>query len=125
MLMTYSMSHVSYAMFCVSEFAVEKVPNALRLFFILSHAAHPLPLRCFSLVTRVCLCPPDPCNTGEHTVLDDYRRQVFYTTPEGEADLCDAYLQSGWYRFLVNGTDANLPTTCVEVEGLSCLKRCV
>ena len=58
----------------------------------------------------------DPCESGEHTVIDDYKRQVEYRTPVGESHLCDAYLESGWYRFLVNGTDATLPTTCVEVS---------
>ncbi|KAL8587757.1 hypothetical protein ACOMHN_020975 [Nucella lapillus] len=56
----------------------------------------------------------DPCQSGEHQVTDDFRREVGYSTPEGQSHLCDAYLTTAWYRFLVNGTDATMPTSCVK-----------
>lgn len=58
----------------------------------------------------------DPCETRHHSVIDDYRREVNFFTPPGEPYLCDVYMETGWYRFLVNGTDATIPTSCVQVN---------
>ncbi|KAK7507217.1 hypothetical protein BaRGS_00001152, partial [Batillaria attramentaria] len=55
-----------------------------------------------------------PCNADEHTVIDDYKRDVSYSSPDGEPLQCDVYFQTNWYRFLVNGTDATMPTYCVQ-----------
>ncbi|KAK7092517.1 uncharacterized protein [Littorina saxatilis] len=50
-----------------------------------------------------------PCAFGSHTVLDSSQRSVDY----GDGSLCDKNLAVGWYRFLLNGADAVIPTTCV------------
>ena len=46
-------------------------------------------------------------------MLDDFRRDVNYTATE---DLSDDGLQPGWYRFLLNGTNAVMPTFYVRVS---------
>ncbi|KAK7092287.1 pancreatic secretory granule membrane major glycoprotein GP2-like [Littorina saxatilis] len=47
---------------------------------------------------------------GPHyAVLDDVRRDV----NNGPGKLSDHELIAGWYRFLLNGTDAVMPTQCV------------
>ncbi|XP_050418749.1 von Willebrand factor D and EGF domain-containing protein isoform X2 [Patella vulgata] len=57
----------------------------------------------------------DPCEEGGHKVIDDFRRHVEYITPKDGRALCDVYIRGGWHRFLINGTNAILPTQCVEV----------
>ena len=37
----------------------------------------------------------------------------------GYEDKCDAGLKTGWYRFKVNGADAVMPTSCVQVRTYS------
>ncbi|KAL8566453.1 hypothetical protein ACOMHN_015089 [Nucella lapillus] len=50
------------------------------------------------------------CRSDQHTVLDDAWR----STSEGQGPLkCDSKLENGWYRFLLNGQNAVMPTTCV------------
>lgn len=54
-----------------------------------------------------------PCRSSFHTVLDDAWR----STSEGQSRLqCDKDLEPGWYRFLLNGEKAVMPTTCVPVN---------
>ncbi|ESO98141.1 hypothetical protein LOTGIDRAFT_143026 [Lottia gigantea] len=48
-------------------------------------------------------------------MIDDFRRHVDYVVPQGKAALCDVYIRSGWYRFLINGSNAVIPTKCVQV----------
>ena len=50
---------------------------------------------------------------ASHTVIDDYTRNVSYNADYGN---CDSRLAEGWYRFLLNGTNAVIPTSCVEVR---------
>ena len=54
---------------------------------------------------------PEGC--ANYKVLDDFRRDVNYTATE---DLTDEGLQPGWYRFLLNGTNAVMPTFYVRVS---------
>ena len=54
---------------------------------------------------------PVECTT--YTVLDDYRRHEGYTAT---SDLKDDGLEPGWYRFLLNGANAVIPTYCVWVS---------
>ncbi|RUS86905.1 hypothetical protein EGW08_005310, partial [Elysia chlorotica] len=45
-------------------------------------------------------------------ILDDHRRDV---SNQGHGSLlCDLDLSSGWYRFLLNGSNAEIPTSCVQ-----------
>ncbi|XP_070174488.1 von Willebrand factor D and EGF domain-containing protein-like [Littorina saxatilis] len=50
-----------------------------------------------------------PCSNSNYNVIDDVRKDV-NNSDEG---LCDDDLTPGWYRFLLNGTDAVIPTYCV------------
>ncbi|KAK3792103.1 hypothetical protein RRG08_055370 [Elysia crispata] len=54
----------------------------------------------------------DPCYPEVYGVLDDYRRDVnrAASTPL----LCDLDLSTGWYRFFINGSSAEIPTSCVQ-----------
>ncbi|XP_033728931.1 uncharacterized protein LOC117318039 [Pecten maximus] len=52
----------------------------------------------------------DPCVEGQYTIIDDVRRRPIFNPGQ----LCDDKLSPGWYRFLLNGTDAEIPTSCVE-----------
>ncbi|XP_069107696.1 LOW QUALITY PROTEIN: von Willebrand factor D and EGF domain-containing protein-like [Argopecten irradians] len=52
----------------------------------------------------------DPCVEGQYTIIDDVRRRPVFNPGQ----LCDDKLSPGWYRFLLNGTDAEIPTSCVE-----------
>ena len=54
---------------------------------------------------------PEGCTN--YTVLDDVTRDVNYNSTQ---DHKDDGLQPGWYRFLLNGTNAVMPTTCVYVS---------
>ncbi|OWF43889.1 von Willebrand factor D and EGF domain-containing protein [Mizuhopecten yessoensis] len=75
---------------------------------------------CFILVTYMCIlhvhllgftyAQADPCVEGQYVVIDDVRRRPIYNPGQ----LCDDRLSPGWYRFLLNGTDAEIPTACVE-----------
>ena len=49
-------------------------------------------------------------------MLDDVRRDVNYTATDV---LTDEDLQPGWYRFLLNVTNAVIPTFYVEVSRFS------
>ena len=53
----------------------------------------------------------DACD--KYTTLDEAERLV--SSPVGS--LCDKYLVEGWYRFVINGNNANIityaPGTCV------------
>nr|QBA18365.1 VIgL family ZP-related protein 1 isoform 3 [Littorina littorea] len=51
-----------------------------------------------------------PCNSLNHVVLSDVRRAV---TNNVNARLCDKTLTPGWYRFVLDGTNAVIPTECV------------
>ena len=55
----------------------------------------------------------DPCLDG-YTVIDDVTRDVSYYTL-GYTN-CDNHLVEGWYRFLLNGNNAIIPTSCVPVS---------
>ena len=57
---------------------------------------------------------PEGCTN--YNVLDDVRRYVNYTATDG---LTDEDLQPGWYRFLLNGTNAVIPTFYVRVSRFS------
>ena len=46
-------------------------------------------------------------------MVDDVRRDVNYSSA---SDLTDEGLQPGWYRFLLNGTNAAIPTFVVQVS---------
>ncbi|TRY86095.1 hypothetical protein DNTS_030184, partial [Danionella cerebrum] len=52
---------------------------------------------------------PDPCN--KYTVLDNPWRAVDYKYLS--VTHCDNAM-SGWYRFLLNGSNAQIPDTCVD-----------
>ncbi|KAL8620675.1 hypothetical protein ACOMHN_029863 [Nucella lapillus] len=53
-----------------------------------------------------------PCHPVNYTIIDDPRRVVAgrYT---GSDDMCDKGLIAGWYRFLLNGDNAQIPSACV------------
>ena len=65
-----------------------------------------------SLLSSTCL-GPGACRSDSHTVIDDYRREINYNESR---TICDMDLVEGWYRFLLNGTNAVIPTSCVEVR---------
>ena len=57
-----------------------------------------------------CADLPDACISGNYTELDDHKRDVNNMHDEY---LCDRdSLVPGWYRFLINGTSASMPTDC-------------
>lgn len=56
----------------------------------------------------------DPCK--RHSIIDDFRRDPDYTVRGSQRRLCDNLLVPGWYRFQINGTDADMPTTCAQVR---------
>ena len=58
----------------------------------------------------------DPCN-AEFTTLDNVARSV----TEGFGSVCDDSLTEGWYRFLLAGADAVIPTDCVQVKYITVL----
>ncbi|KAK7088642.1 hypothetical protein V1264_022541 [Littorina saxatilis] len=53
-----------------------------------------------------------PCASVNHTVLSDASRAVTH----GTGLLCDKSLTLGWYRFVLNGSPAVIPTQCVELR---------
>lgn len=53
-----------------------------------------------------------PCSPDNYTVIDDPRR-VIAGVYSGYEDMCDDEIHPGWYRFLLNGENAIIPTTCV------------
>ena len=55
---------------------------------------------------------PEQCRKGNYMVLDDIRRSMDY---EASSTLCDRDLKHGWCRFKLNGADAVMPTSAVEV----------
>ncbi|CAG2229630.1 unnamed protein product [Mytilus edulis] len=55
----------------------------------------------------------DPCSEKRYTVIDDYRRSPNYNAKPSERRLCDNRIKHGWYRFKINGSDAEMPTTCI------------
>ena len=59
----------------------------------------------------------DPCFEGGYEILDDYRRYKTHMYKEAGPDdpLCDVHMSAGWYRFLINGSDAVMATECVGV----------
>nr|QBA18367.1 VIgL family ZP-related protein 1 isoform 1 [Littorina littorea] len=52
----------------------------------------------------------EPCFLPNHVVLSDARRAVTNFVNDG---LCDKTLTPGWYRFVLDGTNAVIPTECV------------
>ncbi|KAK7105726.1 hypothetical protein V1264_017068 [Littorina saxatilis] len=68
-----------------------------------------------------CNCPAgyngSNCETGScanYTVLDDVTRDV---NRENTAWRCDRHITDGWYRFILNGIDAVMPTECTPEFG--------
>ncbi|XP_064465970.1 von Willebrand factor D and EGF domain-containing protein-like isoform X2 [Ornithodoros turicata] len=57
----------------------------------------------------------NPCIPQHHTIIDDFRRHPDYISPSPKEYICDKSLRPGWYRFLINGSDAVVPTTCPNV----------
>ncbi|KAL8595558.1 hypothetical protein ACOMHN_000766 [Nucella lapillus] len=49
-----------------------------------------------------------PCHPANHIVMGDSRRWK----EKGRGSLCDKNLSAGWYRFLLNNTNAVIPTKC-------------
>ena len=58
------------------------------------------------------------CLSDGHAVIDKFRRDVNYTA---SVDNCDSSLSEGWYRFLLNGTNAIIPTSCVGGTSALCV----
>ena len=58
-----------------------------------------------------CCSETGACIAGNYTVIDDVSRDV----SNGIGGSCDASLNDGWYRFLLGGADAVMPTACVSV----------
>jgi len=52
----------------------------------------------------------DLCKSAEYTIIDELDRDVSH---QDEGGKCDNGLD-GWYRFTQNGTEATIPTHCVE-----------
>ena len=88
------------------------------VFVVVSHPPRPIATFC----RRVCwrdlhhytFCSallPEGCTN--YKVLDDVRRDVNYTATK---DLTDEGLKPGWYRFLLNGANAVIPTFYVPVS---------
>ena len=48
-------------------------------------------------------------------MIDDINRDV----SAGKGVICDDSLKDGWYRFLLGGSDAVMPTACVPVTSPS------
>ena len=71
----------------------------------------------FHFHLNVCLSVLDAgvCATRGHKVIEDPRRQVSYAYVHGIPlwrKLCDGSLKEGWYRFIINGVSAEIPTEC-------------
>ncbi|KAK7105630.1 hypothetical protein V1264_016989 [Littorina saxatilis] len=59
----------------------------------------------------------DQCFWIPYTVLDDFRRYVNHTlTPEDDPDIGHCDLKLGWYRVLINGSNAVIPTRRVQAN---------
>ncbi|KAL5006026.1 hypothetical protein ScPMuIL_017184 [Solemya velum] len=75
-----------------------------------------------ALLIQVCFVrtgsPGDagPCSPGGHSVIDDLRRSIDVRLHSSEQPICDLHLVPGWYRFNLNGSDAIIPTSCVDVN---------
>ncbi|XP_062603477.1 uncharacterized protein LOC134265245 isoform X1 [Saccostrea cucullata] len=52
----------------------------------------------------------DVCNDKVHTVLDENWREI----GSKHSSHCDQNLGEGWFRFIINGKPAQLPTLCIK-----------
>ncbi|XP_061195204.1 uncharacterized protein LOC133203439 isoform X2 [Saccostrea echinata] len=52
----------------------------------------------------------DVCSDKVHTVLNENWREI----GSKESNNCDQKLKEGWYRFLINGKTAQLPSLCIK-----------
>ncbi|XP_070178907.1 uncharacterized protein [Littorina saxatilis] len=53
-------------------------------------------------------CFEDRCHSSHYAVLDDVTRDVTRRSWR-----CDNHITTGWYRFILNGIDAVMPTECI------------
>ena len=61
----------------------------------------------------VCDCTSDPCDAFR--VLNDTWRTP-WTVGSMSSPNCDFYIPAGWYRFMLNGNDANMMTTAPSID---------
>ncbi|KAL8594353.1 hypothetical protein ACOMHN_053270 [Nucella lapillus] len=62
-----------------------------------------------------------PCSSYNYTTIDDPRRVVAKYI--GRDWICDTTITSGWYRFKLSGTNAVIPTYCVEGQSLPAISQ--
>ena len=62
-----------------------------------------------------CCSETGACIAGNYMVIDDVSRDV----RTGIGANADRTLKTGWYRFLLGGADAVMPTACVPVTSPS------
>ncbi|XP_029941582.1 von Willebrand factor D and EGF domain-containing protein [Salarias fasciatus] len=79
-----------------------------------------------ALVLLVLLVPVLPqlspeCSPGGHRTLQDPNRSVTFDSTHIQDSavqdlICDQSLEPGWYRFRIRGRNAQMPTSCVEMN---------
>ncbi|XP_076469645.1 pancreatic secretory granule membrane major glycoprotein GP2-like [Babylonia areolata] len=57
----------------------------------------------------------DPCLDGSYNVINDSLRSSSKYERLNFHKLCDLTMKSGWYRFLLDGENAVIPTCCVNI----------
>lgn len=57
----------------------------------------------------------DPCSENKYAIIDDHRRSPDFRSNPSERRLCDNRINHSWYRFKINGSNAEIPTKCIAV----------
>uniref|UniRef100_A0A672FGJ4 UMOD/GP2/OIT3-like D8C domain-containing protein n=1 Tax=Salarias fasciatus TaxID=181472 RepID=A0A672FGJ4_SALFA len=76
---------------------------------------------CRFLKVSHCVPPAPECSPGGHRTLQDPNRSVTFDSTHIQDSavqdlICDQSLEPGWYRFRIRGRNAQMPTSCVEMN---------